>query len=83
MIEARNNELRALELQNEIKLHRNQLMRENQEMLAVNIQQKEEFRLKLKKREVKIEKLEELARDKDRTINEMRSKAEEAQYKLQ
>ncbi len=83
MIEARNNELRALELQNEIKLHRNQLMRENQEMLAVNIQQKDEFRLKLKKREGKIEKLEELTRDKDRTINEMRTKAEEAQYKLQ
>ena len=57
MIEARNNELRAIELQNEIKLHRNQLMRENQEMLSINISQKEEFRLKLKKRESKIEKL--------------------------
>ena len=57
-------------------------MRENQEMLNQNISQKEEFRVKLKKREIKIEKLEELIKERDRIMNDMKVKTEETQGKL-
>lgn len=80
--QARDYEVRAIRLQNEINDHRNQLLREKQEILDVNIRQKEAFRRKLKKREAKVEKYSLINQQLTKEKGELIVRMEDSQQKL-
>lgn len=75
-------EVKAMQIQNEINEHKNRLIRENQEMLSLNMAQKDEFKRKLKKKEAKVEKYKAQYKQLSKENSELKLKSDDLQQKM-
>lgn len=75
-------EVKAMQIQNEINEHKNRLIRENQEMLSLNMAQKDEFKRKLKKKEAKVEKYKAQYKQLSKENSELKLRSDDLQQKM-